>query len=106
MFTMDRHDQERLYEDRTNPWDYESYMPTPGNRRYDQMGMPRAHSDDTMRMHEMMQYENEMARLQQEIARIDSQYSRDVIRSPDIRTFESHSEVRTQFQHPEVRIKY
>ena len=74
MFTMDRHDQERLYEDRTNPWDYESYMPTPGNRRYDQLGMPRAHSDDTMRMHEMMQYENEMARLQQEIARIDSQY--------------------------------
>ena len=33
-------------------------------------------------------------------------YSRDVIRSPDIRTFESRSEVRTQFQHPEVRIKY
>ena len=32
--------------------------------------------------------------------------SRDVIRSPDIRTFESRSEVRTQFQHPEVRIKY
>ena len=31
---------------------------------------------------------------------------RDVIRSPDIRTFESRSEVRTQFQHPEVRIKY
>ena len=31
---------------------------------------------------------------------------RDVIRSPDIRTFESHREVRTQFQHPEVRIKY
>ena len=30
---------------------------------------------------------------------------RDVIRSPDIRTFESRSEVRTQFQHPEVRIK-
>ena len=32
--------------------------------------------------------------------------TRDVIRSPDIRTFESCSEVRTQFQHPEVRIKY
>ena len=31
--------------------------------------------------------------------------SRDVIRSPDIRTFESRSEVRTQFQHPEVRKK-
>ena len=32
--------------------------------------------------------------------------SRDVIRSPDIRTFESRSEVRTQIQHPEVRLKY
>ena len=31
--------------------------------------------------------------------------SRDVIRSPDIRMFESRSEVRIQFQHPEVRIK-
>ena len=29
---------------------------------------------------------------------------RDVIRSPDIQTFESRSEVRTPFQHPEVRI--
>ena len=29
--------------------------------------------------------------------------TRDVIRSPDIRTFESRSEVRTQFQYPEVR---
>ena len=38
------------------------------------MGMPRAHSDDTMRMHDMMQYDNEMVRLQQEIARIDRQY--------------------------------
>ena len=34
------------------------------------------------------------------------QKSRDVIRSPDIRTFKSRSEVRTQFQYPEVRIKY
>ena len=33
-------------------------------------------------------------------------FNRDVIRSPDIRTFESRSEVRTQVQHPEVRIKY
>ena len=32
--------------------------------------------------------------------------TRGVIRSPDIRTFESRSEVRTQFQYPEVRIKY
>ena len=29
-----------------------------------------------------------------------------ILGSPDIRTFESRSEVRTQFQHPEVRIKY
>ena len=35
-----------------------------------------------------------------------SQEIKDVIRSPDIRTFESRSEVRTQLQHPEVRIKY
>ena len=37
---------------------------------------------------------------------MDGINSRDVIRSPDIRTFESRSEVRTQFQHPEARIKY
>ena len=37
---------------------------------------------------------------------IDVMVTRDVIRSPDIRTFESHSEVLTQFQHPEFRIKY
>ena len=32
--------------------------------------------------------------------------SRDVIRSPDIRTFELRNEVRIQFLHPDVRINY
>ena len=31
---------------------------------------------------------------------------RDVIRSSDIRTFDSRSEVRIQFLHPDVRINY
>ena len=70
---MDNGEQEHTYGSGTNPWEYESKMQTPGSMRLP-MGMSRAYAEQNRRMQNMMHYENEIARLQEELSMIDMQY--------------------------------